>query len=67
MQDALSMTSDRVYPWRLLLEEYSPVKEYIKGVENTIADTINRLEYNLDKKDRVSGHTSMFLSRRYIY
>jgi hypothetical protein len=50
MQDALGMTSDRVYRWRLLLEEYGPVIEYIKGVDNTVADAISRLEYDPDKK-----------------
>ena len=50
MQDALGMTSDRVYRWRLLLEEFGPVIEYIKGVDNTVADAISRLEYDPDKK-----------------
>ena len=50
MQDALGMTSDRVYCWRLLLEEYGPVIEYIKGVDDTVADVISRLEYGSDKK-----------------
>ena len=30
MQDALGLTSDQVYHWRLLLEEYGPTIEYIK-------------------------------------
>ncbi len=40
-QDALGLTSDRVYHWRLLLEEYSPTIKYIKGIHNTVADAIS--------------------------
>jgi hypothetical protein len=40
------MTSDRVYQWRLLLEEYEPKIVYIKGIHNTIADAISQLEYD---------------------
>jgi hypothetical protein len=34
-----------VYPWRLILEEYGPEIVYIKGIQNTIAYAITRLEY----------------------
>ncbi len=40
------MTSDRVYRWRLLLEECGPKIVYIKGIHNTVADAISQLEYN---------------------
>jgi hypothetical protein len=46
IRDALGVTSDWVYQWRLLLEEYRPKIVYIKGIHNTIADTISRLEYD---------------------
>jgi hypothetical protein len=46
MRDALGLTSDRVYQWRLLLEEYGPKIVYIKGIHNTIADTVLQLEYD---------------------
>jgi hypothetical protein len=46
IRDALGLTSDRVYQWRLLLEEYRPKIVYIKGIHNTIADTVSRLEYD---------------------
>ena len=46
IRDALGLTSDRVYRWRLLLEEYGPKIVYIKGIHNTIADAISRLEYD---------------------
>ncbi len=43
-RDALGLTSDRVYRWRLLLEEYTPDIVYIKGVHNTVTDAISRLK-----------------------
>ncbi len=46
IRDALGITSDCVYHWRLLLEEYGPEIVYIKGIHNTIADAISRLEYD---------------------
>jgi YD repeat-containing protein len=46
MRDALGLTSDWDYRWRLLLEEYGPKIVYIKGIHNTIADAISRLEYD---------------------
>ena len=47
-RDALGLTSDRVCHWRLLLEEYAPEIIYIKGIHNTVADAILRLEYDLN-------------------
>ncbi len=46
IQDALGFTSDHIYCWRLLLEEYGPEIRYIKGIDNTVADTLSRLEYD---------------------
>ncbi len=45
-RDALGLTSDRVYSWWLLKEEYAPEIIYIKGIHNTVADSILRLEYD---------------------
>jgi hypothetical protein len=45
-RDALRLASDRVYRWWLLLEEYAPEIIYIKGIHNTVADAISRLEYD---------------------
>ena len=50
MQNACGMTSDRDCHWRLLLEDFGPEIEYIKGIDNTIADAVGRLEYDSDKK-----------------
>ena len=46
MQDTLGLTCDRVYHWRLLLEEYGPEIVYIKGIHNTVADSISRLDFS---------------------
>jgi hypothetical protein len=45
-RDALGLTSYRVYCWQLLLEEFAPEIIYIKGIHNTVADAISRLEYD---------------------
>ena len=51
--------------WRLLIEEFGPISDYIKGPKNVIADALNRLDmisspsnvqdiadcYRLDKDD----------------
>ena len=58
MQEALGLTSDRVYRWRLLLEEYGPEITYIKGIDNTVADALSRLEYDPNKNlKRLDHHT----------
>ncbi len=46
IRDALGMTLDQVYWWRLLLEEYGPKIVYIIGIHNTVADAIAPLEYD---------------------
>ena len=46
IQDALGLTSDRVYRWRLLLEEFGPEIVYIKGIHNTVANAISRLDFS---------------------
>jgi hypothetical protein len=46
MRDALGLTSDQVYQWRLLLEEYRLEIIYIKGIHNTVADAVSWLEYD---------------------
>ncbi len=45
-RDALGLTSDRVYRWRLLLEEYAPDIIYIKWIHNTVTGAVSRLEYD---------------------
>ena len=37
-----------MYRWQLLIKEYGPEIIYIKGIDNTVADAISRLDYNPD-------------------
>ncbi len=39
-RDALGLTSDKVYSWWLLLEEYTPEIIFIKGIHYTVAAAI---------------------------
>ncbi len=45
-RDAVGLTSDRLYQWRLLLEEYAPKIIYVKGIHNTVEDAILQLDYD---------------------
>eukprot|EP00804_Cyclotella_cryptica_P003460 CCRYP_002092-RA/>CCRYP_002092-RA protein AED:0.48 eAED:0.46 QI:0/0/0/1/0/0/3/0/122 len=44
IQEALGLTSDHVYQWRLLLKEFGPEITYIRDIHNTVADAISRLD-----------------------
>ena len=46
IRDGLGSSSDRVARWRILIEEYAPEIIYIKGIHNTVADAISRLDYD---------------------
>ena len=50
MKDDIGLTSDWVYRWRLLFEEYWPTIVYIKGIHNTVSDAIHYLISNLSKR-----------------
>ncbi len=59
MRDALGLTLDGVYQWRLLLEDYGPKIVYIKGIHNTMADAVLRPEYDPSvNKTAESFHTT---------
>ncbi len=59
-RDALGLTSDRVYHWGLLLEEYAPEIIYIKGIHNTVADVILQLEHD-PKLNKTNEYTHAML------
>jgi hypothetical protein len=59
VRDALGLTSDQVYQWRLLLEEYGPTIVYIKGIHNTVADAVLWLKYDPSVNQTAeSSHTT---------
>ena len=57
---ALGGTSDIITRCRLLIEEYTPEISYIKGVDNTVADAISRLEYDPNRKNNEVDLQSIF-------
>ncbi len=59
-RDAQGLASDRVYRWRVLLEEYAPKIMYINGIHNTAADAILQLEYD-SKLNNTNGYTHAML------
>jgi hypothetical protein len=59
-RDALGLTSDRVYCWQLLLEEYAPEIIYMKGIHNTVSNTILQLEYD-PKLNKTNEYTHSML------
>ena len=57
IQDALGLTSIGVYCWWLLLEEYDPEINHIKGIHNTVADAILCLDYYPAQNNRETWMT----------
>ncbi len=55
---------DHLYQWRLLLEEYGPKTVYIKGIHNTVADAISRLEYGPSINQTAENHHLTKVKRR---
>ena len=48
-----NFNTDRVYRWRLVLEEYGPEIRYIKGEKNIAADALSRLPLQDDVKEEL--------------
>ena len=57
IQDALWLTSGHVYWWRLLLEEFGPKIVHIKGINNTVADAISRLDFGTAQDEKANWMT----------
>ena len=66
MQQALGLISDRVYRWRLIIEEYGLETIYIKGELNTVADAISRFDFNPKAETKKSDQNNwMILTKRW--
>ena len=48
-----NFNTERVMRWRLVLEEFGPTLDYIKGEENTVADALSRLEIEEQDMDEI--------------
>jgi len=46
-----NFNTERVMRWRLILEEYGPQLEYVKGEKNIVADALSRLDINPEPGD----------------
>ena len=57
MKDALGLTCDRVYHWRLHLVEYGPEIIYIEGIHNTVAEAIPRLDFGPSDDNKENSMT----------
>ena len=57
VQNAQCLTSDQVYCWRLLLEEYVSTIMYVKGIHNTVVDAISPLSDEPITIDRLNWMT----------
>ena len=57
IQDDLRLTSEGVYWWRLQLEEFGPKVVHIKGIYNTVADAISRLDFGPVQDEKANWMT----------
>mgnify|MGYP000620621369 CR=1 FL=1 len=46
-----NFNTERVMRWRLILEEYGPTFQYVKGEKNIVADTLSRLNFNSETEE----------------
>ena len=54
IQDVFGLTYNCIYRWRLLLEDYGLENMHIKGIHNTVANAISRLDFGPSKDDKAN-------------
>jgi hypothetical protein len=57
IQDAPGLTTDHVYQWRLLHEEFGPKIVHIKGIHNTVVNAIFRLDFSPVQDEKANWMT----------
>ena len=53
-----NFNTERVMRWRLVLEEFGPDLQYIKGERNVVADALSRLEIDDEQEISTSANAS---------
>ena len=53
-----NLSNDRIARWRLLLEEFGPEYQHIKGQDNIVADALSRLDAKFDEEIDEKDHGS---------
>jgi hypothetical protein len=53
--------------WRLIIEEFNPIFQYVKGIHNTVADALSRLPTGISDTNYndESSYTMSFLAECY--
>jgi hypothetical protein len=59
-----TFNTERVMRWRLIIEEYGPEFQYVKGEHNIVADALSRLGL-LDTKDNINVNSMVALAECY--
>ena len=62
-EDALGYTSERVLRWQLLMEEFGPEIEYVKGKCNSVADAISGLDYS---GESLHSDTNLYMNELFL-
>jgi hypothetical protein len=57
-----NFNTERVMRWRLILEEFGPELNYIKGEKNIVADALSRLQINPNLRKKLDKPDLLYMS-----